>query len=386
MNKDLYFKPLTGIRAAAAYLIFLHHFPPLYGVAVGPLSRAFFNELHIGVTIFFTLSGFLITIRYLDRVSLTRADFTTYLTNRFARIFPTYFVLTCVAFVFISSKAGFSTETVRAFLLNISLLRGFSEFYRFSGIPQGWSLTVEETFYLSAPFLFYFLRKFNRRHALLVLAAYVLLAMAVGALLTQLLHGRWRGFFADYSFLFTYTFFGRAFEFATGAALALLLLQRAAAVPRVRSSAGWFTWLGLAGSLLPIGGLMALRQHYHLEYGSLHPLGMVLNTIILPGFIACGFYGLLHEHTLVARLLSHPVADVLGKSSYSFYLLHHSFPRLEQVLRLPATSYPRYLVLFLLLVAISIGCYYLLEEPCNQFIRRLQSAKAPEPATLLAQR
>ena len=70
MTKNLTYIPaLTGIRAVAAYVVFLHH---LSFFNNGTLLWQFTNEGHIGVTIFFVLSGFLITLRYKGKVEMSR--------------------------------------------------------------------------------------------------------------------------------------------------------------------------------------------------------------------------------------------------------------------------------------------------------------------------
>lgn len=47
------------------------------------------------------------------------------------------------------------------YILNIAFLRGLSELLRFSLVGQGWTLTVEECFYISAPFIILGLVKLN---------------------------------------------------------------------------------------------------------------------------------------------------------------------------------------------------------------------------------
>ena len=59
MNKEI-FPSLTGIRAIAAYMVFIHH----YNTFANKGLHDFFGEFHIGVTLFFVLSGFLIAHRY----------------------------------------------------------------------------------------------------------------------------------------------------------------------------------------------------------------------------------------------------------------------------------------------------------------------------------
>lgn len=89
---------LTGIRAIAAYMVFIHHYN-FFSISVFGLEiHNFFAEFHVGVTIFFVLSGFLITNRYyLDN----NFNFKNYLIKKFSRIYPMYFILTTLSFVFL---------------------------------------------------------------------------------------------------------------------------------------------------------------------------------------------------------------------------------------------------------------------------------------------
>jgi peptidoglycan/LPS O-acetylase OafA/YrhL len=103
--------------------------------------------LHIGVPIFFVLSGFLITLRYSEQASLNRHWLRDYARNRFARIYPIYFLITMVTLVVLPLAAGASIDWT-TLTMNLTLLRGFFTDFNFSGVPQAWSLTVEERFYL----------------------------------------------------------------------------------------------------------------------------------------------------------------------------------------------------------------------------------------------
>jgi peptidoglycan/LPS O-acetylase OafA/YrhL len=148
-----YLPALTGLRAVAAYLVFLHHFNPF--AKAGPtqvLYRALL-EFHIGVPIFFVLSGFLITLRYSTTVQWTWSWWGQYLRNRVARIYPLFFLMTCISFAWIYSTEG--SFHVRVWLLNVLFLRGFFSELIYSGLSQGWTLTVEECFYLFAPLAFW---------------------------------------------------------------------------------------------------------------------------------------------------------------------------------------------------------------------------------------
>jgi len=92
MTPPRYFPALTGLRAVAAYCVFLFHFPPVKR-ASAPGLYATFREGHVGVSIFFTLSGFLICQRYY-RQPFSRAALGLYALRRGARIYPAFLLVT----------------------------------------------------------------------------------------------------------------------------------------------------------------------------------------------------------------------------------------------------------------------------------------------------
>ena len=157
---------LTGLRAIAAYLVFLHHYNP---AATGTFANRLFEQGYVGVSIFFILSGFLIYHRYADEYfEQENWSWRTYLQNRFARIFPLYALLLLVT-VGTNYLLG-RTMNWPLLGVNLTLLKGFFDTYKFSGIAQSWSLTVEACFYLSAPLLFVFLRRWGALPLTAVLA------------------------------------------------------------------------------------------------------------------------------------------------------------------------------------------------------------------------
>ena len=53
-----------------------------------------------------------------------------------------------------ASVMGAIQSPILILFLNIFFIRGFFDDLKFTGVGQGWSLTVEECFYLLAPVLF----------------------------------------------------------------------------------------------------------------------------------------------------------------------------------------------------------------------------------------
>lgn len=357
-----FFPALTGIRAIAAYMVFFHHYNPLPEAWADGWLHGIAAEMYTGVGLFFVLSGFLIGYRYNrpDR----EFNWGRYFRNRVARIYPMYFLLTTLTFAVYAWKkgtdAGFDLPT---YFLNITFLRGFFNELKFSGIPQGWSLTVEETFYFSAPLFFFLLRK--RRFFYFLLPV---LVMALGFALVGIF-GSWApgGFFENPFFMLNYTFFGRVFEFFIG----LFLAQRYIQSGQDRAGIAYT----LLGGLMSIAGLAALfALKGTAEYGLQSAVGQMLHHFLLPspGF-ALLFYGLITERTWLARFLSSRVMRLLGKSSYIFYLVH-----LGVTLILARLISHHWLWYFVYANVLSILLYLYVEEPANRWLRAWPGkSKAP---------
>jgi peptidoglycan/LPS O-acetylase OafA/YrhL len=361
-----YFPALTGVRAVAAFMVLIHHFNFFRAETFGVPVHNFTSELHVGVTIFFVLSGLLIGYRY---IGLKRIPLRSYFANRFARIYPMYFLLTTLTYgVLWQTKEQSGQELIKEYLLNLTFLRGLFEQYLYTGISQGWSLTVEEMFYLSAPLAFWLIQRSWHW-----LWRFPLLLLALGCMLVLVArHQPWDGFFSSFDFLFQYVYFGRVGEFFVGITLAWLLRRYPAGTTTPR----FITWAGVTGIMGCVGVLALLHGPQEFDFGVLTPTGMAVNNLVLPVFgIAPLLWGLMREKTILQQLLSSRLLVLLGKSSYVFYLIHMGVMR--QFLRglLPNTVF-----CVLALYLISIGLYAWAEEPLNTWLRRVLGRPAAASA------
>jgi peptidoglycan/LPS O-acetylase OafA/YrhL len=334
-----YYPALTGVRAIAAWMVFVHHFIPVRA-ASNPFLYNFFATFHVGVSIFFVLSGFLIYHRY-QHLAKENGWFWRYVLNRFARIFPMLFLLTLLTYLISDPQIDGVPGKFVSFLLNISLLNGYSDHLKFMGIAQAWTLTVEETFYLMAPLIF-----LMRSKAQLLIVPVI--AIILGLLLVSI-SGDNSLFFGDTQYMLTYTFFGRSTEFCTGIFLAMIFKNK-------KLHTGFNTYSG-AFLILIVMLVMAVFSGELL-------IEAALNNLILPVCIAILFLGLLKETTWVSGILSARFFNVLGKSSYAFYLIHIGI--IQQFVQAEITANP--VVLFVILNVIAIGLYYLIEDPLRRLI------------------
>lgn len=357
-NAIQFLPALTGIRALCVYLIFLKHFNPFESNTVaGGVTNQFFSFL----SFFFVLSGFLIAYRYLSTGSLNRKTLTDYFVNRISRVFPILIILITVTFLLYYFIDGQSFQSIiKPYIYNITLLKGFSSTYYLTGIGPSWSMSVEELFYIIAPLVFFTVRSVKG------LAAFVLLMYLIAAVLVLLFGNNSEGFFSNYHFTFSTTFFGRAFEFACGIYLAYVLHGRIH--DKFLSKIHAPTIIG--GLLI---GLILFAQY---QIANAHNIvngldtfpGLIVNNIALPIGILIFFYGLVYKESAIKKMLSTNVMVELGNSTYSFYLIHTSFVA-GLIQKYISTNV---MIVFICMVVFSFLFYKTVEQPLAKAIRDLR--------------
>ncbi len=154
-----YIPSLDGIRAIAFLIVFLSH------AGFGKFVPGGF-----GVTIFFFLSGYLITTMLRrEHERSNKIDFKKFYMRRVLRIWPPFYIVLLLAvavswLVGIYSEPEFSGNYLEAFLTQFF---HYSNYYNIEygnqfmalGTEVYWSLAVEEHFYLLFPLLYVLLRK-----------------------------------------------------------------------------------------------------------------------------------------------------------------------------------------------------------------------------------
>jgi peptidoglycan/LPS O-acetylase OafA/YrhL len=344
--EKVYYPALTGFRAIAAYLVFFHHAYPFSAGGWSGFLYSITQEFHVGVSLFFVLSGFLIYSRYANDIPENKKWFGDYIQNRLARIYPLYFILTTVTFIvfFFQGRAS----DVFTYLMNITFLKGFFSHLKFTGIAQGWSLTAEECFYILAPPIFLWTRKFKLFYSLF-------LFLAIGSGLVLVFKDiNFFGFFDTFYFMFNYTFFGRCFEFLAG----IWIARNLASINKLKNLS--YTYMGLFVFTIIVASLTQLSVEGANELYA--PFRIAVINFILPLAIAMIIVGLIKEETLLQRMLSSSVFQLLGKSSYAFYLVHAGIFFSYAYHHITANL----LLLFILLNALAVVLYYFIELPLNK--------------------
>lgn len=340
-----YLPTLDGWRAVAIGLVLLHHASYSIRDAVGPSGAAFgrFFYLYggIGVHVFFALSGLLICTRLLQEHAGTgRVGLRAFYVRRAYRILPP--MLTFLTAVGVLGIVGAVTMKLYQWISCLLLYAN----YRPGGtwtLGHFWTLSVEEHFYLTWPFLFALA---GPRRAL---PATVGLAIAVGI---------WRALDMTYM-LHSYSLTPPTLRTDTvidgllwGAAVALLLARPAVrgVLTRVLRPPTFF---------LLLAGLVAIHV-YELPIPFAGPVMLVLRAVLLPLLLAAT---LLHPRSAVGRLLELRPVRWVGRLSYSLYLYQQIFlvwvgresPMLGRLQSFPVNLACAF--------ACAVASYYLIEKP-----------------------
>jgi peptidoglycan/LPS O-acetylase OafA/YrhL len=339
---------LDGVRALAVVLVLLYH------AGFGWMSGGY-----VGVSVFFTLSGFLITsLALTEHRRSGRIDVGAFYGRRLRRIVPASLV--CLAGVMIAAAVhqfDGITELRRdlwaalAQVYNWTLLAHgdsyASEIARAAGqrapLDHYWSLAIEEQFYWVWPLVLLVLLRAGRRSRLALVgglwAVFVVAAVAIAA-------------FAG----------GAATYLATPARLPEILLG---AVLAVAVHAGFTVpsggWLA-AGAL---GAVVVCAVTWPASGGPAEagwlPLFAVASALVIAG---------LQRRSAVRAALSIAPLVWLGRISYGVYLFHWPVYTLVDERRFPVDRALLFLVRLAITLALATVSYYAIELPVRA--RRVQ--------------
>ena len=341
-----YIPALTGLRAVAAWLVFVHHFNPFL-----PKSSFLFGlaqQGYTGVSLFFVLSGFLLSYRYYDAPLSTRQGLSDYFGRRVIRIFPLLFLVVSGTFLVLYLLGRLEYERpFREYFLNITLLKGFSDQHKFSGVAQTWSLTVEETFYLLLPAILLLYRRFRWFFLTLCLMAIMGLGLYMWVSGTG-------SFLENIPFVVHYTFWGHCWDFFAG--FGLFICFKKEQVPNFKFPALTYTGMVLYGIVL-----FCMTSAYLADPDSWNN-SLFWSHFVMPISFAALMAGLIIEDSPLKKWLASTLMQELGKSSYAFYLLHLGL--LSFLYRwLGWAGY------FLLITVVSWLVYRYLENPVAAFFK-----------------
>ena len=313
-KKRRYITELDGIRAIAVIMVLSYH-----------LKLALFKSGFLGVTVFFVLSGYLITGILISEVEEEGTiDLKNFWLRRIRRLVPAVMSM-AVVIIFVSAVVNrvIFTKGCKDFLASVL---GFNNWWQIfnkisyfeaAGVPSPfthcWSLAIETQFYLIYPLILLGIYKLAKsrgegraKRGLLFAGVTLLLALISVILMIVLFDPQ-----QDASRVY-YGTDTRAFSLLFGALLAILWEYRM--VPR-RLSASVNMVLGSVSFAVLLVMTIAINGSSNFWYRGGQFLGTILTVLMV--------YAVSGRKTWLSRFLSNPVLKWIGDRSYSIYLWHY---------------------------------------------------------------
>lgn len=362
---------LTGLRTIAAGMVFFYHWFFHYVDELPLWIGAPFKVGYVGVPIFFALSGFLITLRYLDDFGQRKITYRHYLYKRFIRIFPLYLAVVTLFVAALGRPLNMIPDTWPGWISIYTLTQALFPDWFFLGTLVGWTLTIELMFYIIAPVL---LKLFYKKSiwqvlAICVTASILLLAVGISFSFLPPVSNTILG--AERNWLMHFTFFGHAPDFFVGMFFAYLFLSRRqdANLQRQASIMIWGSIIvAYAATLLLVVRDMPLGAPENRALGILIALAgsvLVLGTALDE-----------ENRNPITRFLGLRWMVYLGAISYALYLIQLTEP-IQWLYWLALGKYGglenrilQAVLIYLIATPIAALFYELIEKPTHRLLAR----------------
>lgn len=311
---------LTSLRFFAAAAIVVCHCPGHFGFP-STLGQPF--ELAQGVSFFFVLSGFILSLVYGKALSQapTWSARLRFIVARFARIWPLH-VCTLVIMAFLLPDKWLASFSPAHLFCSLTLIQSwipeFATSFAFNGVS--WSLSAELFFYLMFPFLILNYKQNCWRNLAFTFAAVIFFAVLANVLKLPEL----TTYGVSYHELMYVSPFTRIFEFALGIAVFALSEQIKPWYSARRTYVA--TFFEIATLALVVFFAYKTQKFGH-ALAALTHLGDPFYTWLKYGGCACLAFAFMilvysFQKGLLSRLLSIKPLVYLGEISFSVYLMH----------------------------------------------------------------
>lgn len=350
-----YISYLDGFRGYAILLVVLSH---LY---LAPMDVAF-----LGVTLFFYVSGLLITKLMIVEFNKTgKVNLGEFYIRRFLRLYPALVLMLIVSIIVL---VIYNYQIIWTDIMaGLFYFTNYYLVYFHPPVPDSqyllvskilWSLSVEEHFYLIFPLLFILF--YSNVHKKLLYILVTLLFVFLGI--------RFLTYFSasDSATRFQITYYTthcRADSILYGCVSALLLYKYDAKWYQtlIRSQLAFFIAFGVLVFTVVFNQLLFQTT---IKY-SLQGLAF---AIIIPSF------AVLHTKGFIHSLVDNKVMVYIGKLCYSLYLFHWVALKVGNLYdNGPSKDLTWYVITVSLTIVLSLGSYYLVERPFVALRRKFGS-------------
>jgi len=343
MNQNNYISYLDGFRGYAILLVILSHLGFL------PMDIAYF-----GVTLFFFVSGLLITrLMVREHAKTGKISLKDFYLRRVFRLYPALLLmllLSCTIVLFHGYKIIWNDIMSGIFYFTNYYLVYFepivqdSKYLLVSRIL--WSLSVEEHFYLLFPLLFIFFFSENSK-----LFLYIIGILLIAFLLTRILT------------LFSLDETGRIFKttyYTTHCRADSILFGCFAALLLYKYESGWYLYaiqkkIVIICALILLAFSILYNDSFY-QYTFKYTFQGIALMFIIPAF------SYLSHHNILKKAVDNTIMIFIGKLSYSLYLFHWVALKTSS-LYFTAKTFNWYCLTVFLTIILSILSYYYIEKP-----------------------
>jgi peptidoglycan/LPS O-acetylase OafA/YrhL len=308
-GKRRYMPGIDGLRAIAVIGVILYH-----------LNIPWFQGGFSGVTVFFVLSGYLITDILIDEWNRNyKIDYFRFMIRRFRRLAPALLSMIFIVTLMVIFTNHPAFEKLRSdFFPSLLYVTNwwyifhevsyFDSFGPASPFTHLWSLGIEEQFYLLWPLLMILGFTFIKRKRFQVLV--ILAGVVISAWLMAFLYAPGE----DPSRVY-YGTDTRAFSLLLGATLAFVWPSQRLSKTIPRHASWVLEIVGITGLLVLIIMFMVTSEFDDFHYQG----GMLLLSVITTLVVAA----LAHPASILAKWLSVQPLRWIGVRSYGIYLWHY---------------------------------------------------------------
>ena len=356
---------VQGLRALAVLLVVWTHSIVAAAYHSTPKQATFFHLKSFGacgLDIFFVISGFIVSLVASRAIAQNQPSARTFLSRRFTRIFPLYWILTGV--IILEAQLGSYPILWHQvpWLPTLLLLPGWHYPVPPLILSLGWSLLFEIYFYLVLAGWMRLSPRHLIRNTTLFLAGMVALGAVIG------IHSPWLVIWSN----------PIALEFLFGCLIAQIVTKMAATasnnrigipLPAARRARTLGPWLAAVGAI-------ALAATIFTGYGNASEASYIMAG--LDGWLRVGVWGVPSGLLVMGAVLWRPAMQsiparglvLLGDASYSIYLCTNPTRSLvEHFWRVFGYWGGDVGVVLCLLACLAVGlaCYLAIERPIMRF-------------------
>lgn len=368
MNTKVKLDSLTGIRFFAAAFIVIGHAHNTFGSAGLATTLA----LHQGVSIFFILSGFILTYSYPSLMN--KKEVGKFLLARFARIWPLHIAAILLLIILVPPESGgYLSFKYKYFIIiaNMFLIQAWIPLKNviLSLNRVAWSISTEMVFYLSFPLLL--LRwKENWVSKIILVFALLVVFILIGNYFQLINDDTYTGI-SLFGVVYTNPL-ARLFEFTIGIATCFLyrkilflgeelkiveatFLEAICLFMAVASM--WLTpIIAYSPAVIKVIGMAGGR--WFASSGSFLPFALLIVMIAF-------------QKGLISRFLGKPIMVLLGEISFATYLIHSvilQFYNNSNAMFSQVSPAIGYVIYWMAVLIVSYLLYIGIEQPCRRWI------------------